>query len=60
MCVCVRGHTHTHTHTQRERDQERSSDLLELELKAVVSCLTWVLGTELRSLQVVLITEPHL
>jgi hypothetical protein len=29
--------------------QKRSSDPLEIELQVVVSHLTWVLGTELRS-----------
>lgn len=30
-------------------DQKRALDILELELKVLVSCLTQVLGTELRS-----------
>lgn len=34
-CRCLRG-------------QKRACDPLELELQAIVSCLTWVLGTELR------------
>jgi hypothetical protein len=32
-----------------KRGQRRISDLLELELQAIVSCLMWVLGTELGS-----------
>ena len=31
------------------KGQRRAQDPLELELHAVVSCLTWVLGTELGS-----------
>lgn len=31
------------------RDQERVSDLLGLKLQAVVSCVTWVLGSKLKS-----------
>lgn len=31
------------------RSQKRFSDPLELELLVAVSCLTWVLGLELRS-----------
>jgi hypothetical protein len=37
--VCAGGH----------RDQERALDRLELEWQETVSCLTWVLGTVLRS-----------
>lgn len=47
LCVCVwlciRVSAGTH------RNQKGVSDLLELECQAVVTCLTWVLGTEVRS-----------
>ena len=45
------------------RDQKRASDLLELELQTVVSCLTWVLGLELGLLEeqyMLLTDEPSL
>jgi hypothetical protein len=41
MCV--------HKHVSTCRNQEKVLDLLELELKGVVSCLMWVLGFELKS-----------
>lgn len=47
MCVCVWLCTHVRAGTHR--DQKTGSDLLELELQAIVTCLTWVLGTEVRS-----------
>lgn len=35
--------------TSSYRGQKRALDFVELELQAVRSCQTWVLGTELRS-----------
>ena len=32
--------------TEAFRGQKRESDPLEVELQAVISCLTWVLGTK--------------
>lgn len=37
-----------------------ASDLLELESRAVGSCLTWVLGIKLRPLKAQLLTLSHL
>ena len=45
MCVFECMHMCEGVH----RSQKRVLDLLELELQAVVSCPTWILGTELRS-----------
>ena len=41
VCLCVQEWTFTWK-------PERASDPLKLELQAVVSHLTWVMGTELR------------
>ena len=42
-CLCL------HTPYVLNIGQKREFDLLELELKAVVNCQMWVLGTELES-----------
>lgn len=34
------------------RGQKRTPDALELELKGIMNCLTWVLGTELETCKV--------
>jgi hypothetical protein len=58
MCAHNHVHTHTHTHTHTHlcvpdcsahRSHKRALGPLELKLKVVVSCLKWVLRTELRS-----------
>jgi hypothetical protein len=49
VCVCVYVGTHAHVHLGLHIGWKRASDLLELELQAVVNCLEWVLGTECRS-----------
>jgi hypothetical protein len=43
MCVSVWGYAQC-------RGQKRVWDSLELEVQTVVSCQTWVLGTELSTL----------
>lgn len=43
------GWVGTHVRAHAHQGEKRTTDPLELELKAVVSHLTWVLGTELRS-----------
>lgn len=39
--------THVQVHVDAQRGQNRASDILELDLQAVVNCLQWVLETEL-------------
>lgn len=45
MCVCVCSCVCAHLCG----DQKMALYVLELELQVVMSCLTWVLGTDLRS-----------
>lgn len=40
---------HTHVSAGDCGSQKGAMNLLEMELQAVVSCLTWVLGNELRT-----------
>lgn len=44
VCVCLCVYVHMSAGTFR--GQKRPSDALKLELRTVVSCLLWVLGTE--------------
>jgi hypothetical protein len=72
VCMCMNTYTHTHRHTHtctyihKCQSQKRVSDPLELEFQVVVSCLIWLLRTELLSSypveeQYVLLTSlvPH-
>lgn len=51
MCVCVGGEVYVQQlSTGVLQGQKRASDLLQLELRMAVSCLTGMLETELRLL----------
>lgn len=45
VCICAPVSENTHTH-------DDALNTPELELEVAVSCLTWILGTELRSLAI--------
>lgn len=53
-CMCVSEFRHVYTYPQRPTEAQRGPEMLntmKLELQEVVSCLIWVLGTELKKLQ---------
>ena len=49
VCVCVCVWMYGSMHVGTWGDQKRESDLLVLDLQAVVAYLIWVLGTKLQS-----------
>lgn len=51
MYVCTHTYAHTHSRGVQVLGEAREHQiLLQLELQALLSLLTWVLGMELRSL----------
>lgn len=62
MCVFLSGCAHMHVRVSAgpQGGQTRTLVLLEWELQAAVSHLTWVRGVDLGSLKAFLTTEPSL
>lgn len=58
-CMCTGCMYVCHVHAVAHRDQERVSGPLELELKVVGSCLTWVLRAKLGSSEKVATAFSH-
>lgn len=52
VCICAPVSENTHTHDDGCRERRWALNTPELELEVAVSCLTWMLGTELRSLAI--------